>query len=58
MSKQFKKHLNVIIQKVVIGITLLFIGICAIPVCLFLGLIAAAWGASESILKYLEKHQR
>ena len=53
MSKQFKKHLNVIIQKVVIGITLLFIGICAIPVCLFLGLIAAACDVSESILQFI-----
>ena len=52
------KRLNHFAQKLVIGIAVLIISICAIPVCLFLGLIAAAWGASESILKYLEKHQR
>ena len=52
------KLLNSLTQKLVIGIAVLIISICAIPVCLFLGLIAAAWGASESILKYLEKHQR
>ena len=52
------KLLNGLTQKLIIGIAVLIISICAIPVCLFLGLIAAAWGASESILKYLEKHQR
>ena len=52
------KLLNSLTQKLVIGIAVLIISICAIPMCLFLGLIAAAWGASESILKYLEKHQR
>lgn len=44
-----------ILQRAVILITILVIGICAIPACLFLGLIAVAWGASESILKLLEK---
>ena len=52
------KLLNSLTQKLVIGIAVLIISICAIPMCLFLGLIAAAWGASESIIKYLEKHQR
>lgn len=52
------KILYGLMQKIVIGIAILIISICAIPMCLFLGLIAAAWGASESIIKYLEKHQR
>jgi len=55
MSKQFMRQLSVIVQKAVIGIMLIFIGICAIPVCLFLGLIAVAWGASESILKFMNR---
>ena len=52
------KLLNLFAQKLVIGIAVLIISICAIPVCLFLGLIAVAWGASESILKLLERQER
>ena len=49
------KLLNGLLQKIIIGITILIISICAIPACLFLGLIAAAWGASESILKFMNR---
>lgn len=49
-----KKVVCKVIQKLIMGITVVSIGILAVPVCLLLGIIIAIWSAANAAIRYLE----
>lgn len=49
-----KKAACGVLQKLIMGIAIVSIGILVMPVCLLLGMIIAIWSAADAAIRYLE----